>query len=305
MKNNSQRPLLPLLQGTACVVIILWGARLLSDLLGPLLLDLLLAYAVAPFPKRPMHRFKLSKARAAGLKDIRSNRFNDESEIDHAVPQTGRDRIAQVQDDAESRDDYFAGYGMQRAIMKTKLHDILVCALVCALAVMAPAANSKVEKKQKEIRTMAQSTLQRLYKAEPKAKAAVEGAAGYAVFSNMGVKILVAGSGNGKGIAVNNKTKHETFMKMIELQAGLGMGVKKFIVIFVFDNERVFNNFVNSGWQVGGQATAAAKTKNTGGAMSGAASVSDGVWMYQMTDKGLAAEITAKSTKYYKDSDLN
>ncbi len=116
---------------------------------------------------------------------------------------------------------------------------------------------------------MAHSTLQRLYKAQPNAKTAVEGAAGYAVFSNMGVKILVAGSGNGKGIAVDNKTKHETFMRMIELQAGLGMGVKKFSVIFVFDNEKVFNNFVNSGWQFGGQATAAAKTKNTGGAMSG------------------------------------
>ena len=67
MKDNSQMPLLPLLQGTACVVIILWGARLLSDLLGPLLLGLLLAYAVAPFPKWLMHRFKLSKARATGL----------------------------------------------------------------------------------------------------------------------------------------------------------------------------------------------------------------------------------------------
>ena len=67
MKNNSQNPLLPLLQGTAYIVIILWGARLLSDLLGPLLLSLLLAYAVAPFPKWLMHRFRLSKARATGL----------------------------------------------------------------------------------------------------------------------------------------------------------------------------------------------------------------------------------------------
>ena len=67
MKDNLQMPLLPLLQGTACVVIILWGARLLSDLLGPLLLGLLLAYAVAPFPKWLMHRFKLSKAKAVGL----------------------------------------------------------------------------------------------------------------------------------------------------------------------------------------------------------------------------------------------
>jgi hypothetical protein len=37
----------------------------------------------------------------------------------------------------------------------------------------------------------------------------------------------------------------------------------------------------------------------------GAASVSDGIWMYQMTDKGLALEITAKGTKYSKDDDLN
>jgi hypothetical protein len=29
------------------------------------------------------------------------------------------------------------------------------------------------------------------------------------------------------------------------------------------------------------------------------------VWMYQLTDKGLALEITAKSTKYYKNDDLN
>jgi lipid-binding SYLF domain-containing protein len=121
----------------------------------------------------------------------------------------------------------------------------------------------------------------------------------------MGVKILVAGSGKGTGIAVNNKTKNETFMKMLELQAGLGFGVKKFRVIFVFDNGKAFNNFVNSGWQFGGQSTAALKTENKGAAMAGAASVSDGVWMYQLTDKGVAVEITAKSTKYYKDNDLN
>jgi len=27
--------------------------------------------------------------------------------------------------------------------------------------------------------------------------------------------------------------------------------------------------------------------------------------MYQLTDKGLALELTAKGTNYYKDSDLN
>jgi len=189
--------------------------------------------------------------------------------------------------------------------MKTKTQDILAGVLVCALAVMTHAADSDIEKKQQDIRNMAQQTLERLYKAEPKAKAAVAGATGYAVFSNMGIKILVAGSGNGKGVAVNNKTKHETFMKMLEVQAGLGLGVKKFSVIFVFDTEKALNGFVNSGWEFGGQATAAVKNGDKGAAMAGAASVADGVWMYQLTDKGIALEITAKGTKYYKDGDLN
>jgi hypothetical protein len=56
-----------------------------------------------------------------------------------------------------------------------------------------------------------------LYKADPRTKAAIKDAAGYAIFGNLGVKILVAGSGNGKGLAVNNKSKSETFMKMVEL----------------------------------------------------------------------------------------
>ena len=66
-------------------------------------------------------------------------------------------------------------------------------------------AESK-EEQQKKILDMAQQSLQQLYEKEPSAKAAVKNAAGYAVFSDMGVKILFAGSGNGQGVAVNNKT---------------------------------------------------------------------------------------------------
>jgi hypothetical protein len=43
-------------------------------------------------------------------------------------------------------------------------------------------------------------------------------AAGYAVFSDFGFKLLYAGGAKGNGIAVNNATKQETFMKMMELQ---------------------------------------------------------------------------------------
>ena len=189
-----------------------------------------------------------------------------------------------------------------------KVKRLLIAWLIGLIAVSAFAADDEKEKEEErtEIRQMVQDTLTRLYKAQPAAKAAVEKGYGYAVFSNTGVKILLAGSGKGKGLAVSNKTKQETFMKMLELQAGLGIGVKKFRVVFVFDNQKAFDNFVNSGWEFGGQTSAAAKTSpEKGGSMEGAASVSEGVWMYQLTDKGLALEITAKGTKYSKDDDLN
>jgi hypothetical protein len=140
----------------------------------------------------------------------------------------------------------------------TQKRSLTAAALLCALAVTAHAGESK-EEKQEKIRKMAQDTLQQLYEADPNTKAVIKGAAGYAVFSDLGVKILLAGSGNGQGIAVNNKTKAETFMKMIEVQAGLGMGVKKFRVVFVFENPRAHSGFINSGWEFGGQTTAAAK----------------------------------------------
>jgi lipid-binding SYLF domain-containing protein len=94
-------------------------------------------------------------------------------------------------------------------------------------------------------------------------------------------------------------------MKMVEIQAGLGLGVKKFRLVWVFEKEADLNAFVNSGWELGAQTTAAAKAAGKGEAFAGATSIKPGVWLYQLTDDGLALELTAKGTKYYKDSDLN
>jgi lipid-binding SYLF domain-containing protein len=163
----------------------------------------------------------------------------------------------------------------------------------------------KVKEERGKVRSMAKDNLERLYKTSPSAKAEVESAAGYGVFSNYGMQIIFAGAGKGKGVVVNNKTKQETFMKMVELQAGFGLGAKKFNVIFVFEQEQALNDFLNKGWEFGVQATAAAKVANKGASHAGAFSVSPGIWMYQLTETGLALEITQKGTKYYKDDDLN
>jgi lipid-binding SYLF domain-containing protein len=181
---------------------------------------------------------------------------------------------------------------------------LLVLTALVLFSAIPIAAKSK-EEKQAELRKKATATLERLYKARPSARGAVKSAAGYAVFNSGGVKILIAGGGRGQGIAVDNASQKIVYMKMREIQAGLGMGAKKFSTIFIFENKGALERFIDSGWEFGGQTTAAAKTGEGGGSLQGAASVSPGVWMYQLTDKGLALELTGKGTKYFKDDDLN
>ena len=166
-------------------------------------------------------------------------------------------------------------------------------------------AGASKEEQREDIRNTASKILADLYEAQPHAKTAVKNAAGYAVFNNFGMKIFFAGGGSGFGVAVDKSTGKETFMKMVEIQAGLGFGVKKFSVVFVFENHTVLNEFIESGWQLGGQGTAALKLGAEGGALASAISVSPGVWLYQITDDGLALELTGKGTKYYRDKHLN
>ena len=167
------------------------------------------------------------------------------------------------------------------------------------------ADDKKDEENRQKIRKMATQALQDLYKAEPASKAAIQKSAGYAVFNNMGTKILLVSTARGAGIAVNSKTKQETFMKMISGGAGLGVGVTDYRAIFVFENEKAFNQFLNSGWSGSGETDAAAKAGTKGGAYSGAVQVNPGVWVYEITKNGLALSLTLQGTKYYKDDDLN
>jgi lipid-binding SYLF domain-containing protein len=178
--------------------------------------------------------------------------------------------------------------------------------LLTSSAVMAASSAGEKEKARAEIRKTSAQILSKLYKAQPSARQAVESAAGYATFSNFGMKLLVAGSGTGKGLAVKKGgSPGEVFMKMAEVQAGLGFGIKNFSLVIVFQNAAAFDRFVNSGWESSTQATAAASDGKKGGSYAGAVPMGNGVWVYQLTDKGVAAELTVKGTKYYKDDDLN
>jgi len=168
-----------------------------------------------------------------------------------------------------------------------------------------PISKSDKEQQQDSVRDMANKTLAQLYVKHPAARDAVTRAAGYAVFSDFGFKVWTLGGARGKGVAVNNATKQETFMEMLEFQPGMGLGAMKFRVVFVFETLEAFNSFVNSGWEAGANAMAAAKTKTEGGALAGAVTVSKGVKMYQLNEEGLIVGVSLTAAKYYKDKELN
>ncbi len=185
-----------------------------------------------------------------------------------------------------------------------RIRRIVTCLAVLLLAVNIASAKDSPDKKREKTRKMAVKTLNDLYKLKPTAQAVIQKAAGYAVFDNFGTNLFVLSTARGSGIAINS-AKQETFMKMVSAGAGLGIGVKDYSVIFVFENDKAYNDFLSSGWSGSGQADAAAKAGESGGAYSGADEVSPGVWVYQITKNGLALQLTLQGTKYYKDDDLN
>ena len=186
----------------------------------------------------------------------------------------------------------------------------LVGLFAATLAVALPAtvaAKDKVEAKRADARKMRDEVLARLYEAHPGAKARIREAAGYAVFSNVGVNVFFASVAGGTGIVVERGTLRdtETFMNMGSAGVGLGLGVKDFRAVFVFSDRARLREFVDKGWDFSGQADAAAKSDDKGTAVSGAVTVMPGVEVYQLTKNGVALQLTLQGTKYWKDRDLN
>jgi lipid-binding SYLF domain-containing protein len=167
------------------------------------------------------------------------------------------------------------------------------------------AEENEILQERYRIREVGQDALSALYEIQPSARHAIEHSAGYGVFSIFGIKIFFAGGNTGKGFVQNNWTKRYTYMRMVQVQGGLGFGATKDRIIWVFETQKALKDFVSSGWEFGGKAQLAAMVQDTGGMFSGAVSVSPGVYLYQLTETGLSAELTVSGTKYFKDGELN
>ena len=113
-----------------------------------------------------------------------------------------------------------------------KIIKIVLTLLVIVLMADTTVFAASAARQRAEINQKTKSTLEQLYQKQPKARQVIANSKGYAVFKNTGFKLGILGSSHGRGMAVNNLTGEKVYMKMKEYQAGLGLGIKEYTIIF-------------------------------------------------------------------------
>jgi lipid-binding SYLF domain-containing protein len=165
--------------------------------------------------------------------------------------------------------------------------------------------DDKKKKKQAKVLAMKDKALADLIKGKPEVASEINKAPGYAVFDNNGIHLLLLATSRGNGVVISNGSAPPFFMKMRQIGAGPGIGVKDYRVIFVFKTAAAMNKFKSGGWDSTAEADAAAKTKDSGGAASATGSSVGDTRIYTITKKGIALQATFGGTKFSKDGDLN
>lgn len=184
---------------------------------------------------------------------------------------------------------------------------LMATLLVCLMTATSFAATSqeKIDKERAEIDNLSVKALHNLYEKVPSAENVINKCYAYATLSNTGMKLGIFGDAHGRGLAVNNATGEKVYMRMKEVGLGFGLGIKEYDLIFVIGTEKAWNSFISGDIKFASSADASASDGQAGGAVEGASIAANGIWVYQMTKKGLSLEASIKGTKIYADKKLN
>lgn len=177
---------------------------------------------------------------------------------------------------------------------------VLLCMVTASTVFAASAAQERAQ-----IDELHDKTLRILYEKYPHAQRVINNCYAYATLSNSGVKVLFVGSSHGRGEAINNQTGEKVYLRMEELSAGLGIGAEEYNLIFLINTRDAWDNFIIGKTRFGASAEASLDDGVSGGTIEGADYIAPGVWVFQMTTKGLALKATLDGIKIYADKKLN
>lgn len=151
---------------------------------------------------------------------------------------------------------------------------------------------------------MRDQTLARLEREHPEAKAALQSAAGYAVFQTIAMGAVVGGS-NGFGVAEERSTGKQTFMRMSSNSLNAGVSAQENRLVIIFNSQEAFDRFIAGKWQWGGNASAGVSTSSGGGTgTSNQAGSNSDVQIYQMTSSGFALTANLGASRFWPDENM-
>jgi lipid-binding SYLF domain-containing protein len=190
--------------------------------------------------------------------------------------------------------------------MKTWISLLSVTLLLFSAGTILAEEEKKEEKKtgadqkREKIDTRAKWALDKLFEESEKADELFKDAFGYAVFDNTRVTFGITGGG-GTGVAVEKGNGARTYMKMATGGVAFGIGAQTYQVIFFFQDEKTFRNFVDKGWEAEASASAAAGTAGANADVN----FRNGMASWVITKAGLIASADLSGTKYWQNDKLN
>ncbi|WP_111874850.1 hypothetical protein [Aeromonas bivalvium] len=179
--------------------------------------------------------------------------------------------------------------------------------LAVLLLVGCAAKGDTPAEQRNSILQMRQQALSTLYGQDPNIRQEVTRSRGYAVFTNVNNNLLLLSAGSGYGVLRDNRTGRDTYMKMATAGMGIGMGIKKFQALIIFNDVAALDRFITTGFDASAQADLAAKSADDGKVVVSEAANADfqKVKMYQLTEQGVAVQATMQGYKYWPDDELN
>lgn len=190
--------------------------------------------------------------------------------------------------------------------MKKQIMTILAVGVSATMfsGCLSPKGKTVFEKRA-YVQKMRSDALKDLFRLDPAMQGEIANAPGYAVFDAIQTQFLITSTGNGYGIAKDNRTGRDTYMSAFGLGAGFGLGIKGHRMIAIFKDREVMREFVEEGWVFGTTGAADAKVDEEGGSATGTAAFDSRIKIVTITDTGLMLAANVRGGKVWKDKELN